>query len=195
MFRGQPVQRTVRRAPRALPAAVLIERDGPLIQDVPYNADPGRVRPVAGAAAALAKLRSRGVRIGVLTTQSGVSRGLLTVAAVDAVNVRVAELLGPVDVWQLCVHGPADGCHCRAPAPGLVLAAARRLGIPPRGCVVIGDSSSDTEAALAAGATALLVRTPATRPDDIATAATVASDLSAAVDWVLGGATAYAMAR
>jgi histidinol-phosphate phosphatase family protein len=167
---------------------VLVERDGTLIEDVPYNGDPARVRPVPGARGALDRLRAGGVRVGVLTAQSGISRGLLTYAAVEAVHRRVEELLGAIEVWQLCAHGPADGCDCRAPAPGLVLAAVRRLGLPPSRCVVIGDSAADAAAALAAGATGILVPTSMTRSGDIAAAATVATDLSAAVDWVLGGA-------
>jgi histidinol-phosphate phosphatase family protein len=187
------LRRPTPRAPDTPPAAVLFKRDGTLIEDVPYNADPARVRPVAGARGALDRLRGHGVLVGVLTTQAGISRGILTREQVDGVHVRIAELLGPVDVWQICAHAPADGCHCRAPAPGLVLAAVRRLRVPPHRCVVIGDSAADAAAARAAHATGVLVPTVrTTRPNDIADAAVVATDLSAAVDWVLGGARAFA---
>lgn len=185
MFRrtAPPADRALRRAP----AAVLFDRDGTLIEDVPYNGDPDRVRPIAGARGALDRLRARGVRIGVVTAQSGIARGILTHSAVDAVHRRVEELLGPIDVWQVCVHSPADRCHCRVPAPGLVLAAARRLGAPPSRCVMIGDSVADTQAARSAGAVGVLVPRATTRPADLAAARTVASDICAAVDWALGG--------
>ena len=107
------------------PQAVLFDRDGTLVVDVPYNADPQQVRPMPGAAEALDAVRRAGLRCGVLTNQSGIARGLLQRPQVDAVNARVAELLGPFDLWEVCPHGPADGCGtCRPevlPAAGLAL--------------------------------------------------------------------------
>ncbi|MFJ6380986.1 D-glycero-alpha-D-manno-heptose-1,7-bisphosphate 7-phosphatase [Kitasatospora sp. NPDC092039] len=166
-------------------AAVLFDRDGTLVHDVPYNGDPGAVRPVTGAADAVAALRSAGILVGVVSNQSGVARGLLTREQVEAVNRRVEELLGPVDVWAVCPHGPEDGCRCRKPAPGLVLAACRVLGVPPRRAVVIGDIGSDGAAAEAAGAFPVLVPNAATRVEETAAARTVASDLVAAVGTAL----------
>src|SRR3954452_23042503 len=99
--------------------AVLFDRDGTLVHDVPYNGDPAEVRPVAGARAALDRLRAAGLRLGVVTKQSGIARGLLTTDQVTLVNKRVEELLGPFDTWQVCPHGDDDGCRCRKPAPGL----------------------------------------------------------------------------
>jgi len=115
----------------APPAAVLFDRDGTLIHDVPYNHDPQKVRPVAGAREALERLRAAGVRIGVVTNQSGVGRGTMGSVDVYRVNRRVEELLGPFDVWRVCPHTDEDGCGCRKPAPGLVLSAAEALGVPP----------------------------------------------------------------
>jgi len=105
---------------------------------------------------------------------------------VRAVNARVQELLGPLGPWAWCPHGPGDGCACRKPAPGLILRAAERLGVDPARCVVIGDIGSDVEAALAAGARAVLVPTSATRPEEVAAAPEVAGDLLGAVELVLG---------
>ena len=133
------------------PAAILFDRDGTLVTDVPYNRDPDAVRPMPGAAAALARVRRAGVRTGIVTNQSGVARGLVTPAELAAVNRRVEELLGPFDVWEICPHGEADGCPCRKPRPGLILRAARRLGVAARDCVVIGDIGRDVEAAAQAG--------------------------------------------
>jgi HAD superfamily hydrolase (TIGR01662 family) len=165
--------------------AVLFDRDGTLVEDVPYNGDPRRVRPMPGAAEALAMLRERGIAVGVVSNQSGIARGLVTRAQVDAVNARVEALLGPIDVWEICPHGPEDGCRCRKPAPGLVEAAAARLGVPAGRCVVIGDIGADVQAALRAGARSVLVPTAVTRFDEIESAPAVAPDLTAAVRLVI----------
>lgn len=165
--------------------AVLFDRDGTLVHDVPYNADPGLVRPVDGAREALDALRARGIRTGVVTNQSGIARGLLTEADARRVNRRVEELLGPFDVWAVCPHGPDDGCHCRKPRPGMILWAAGRICTDPADCVVIGDIGADVEAAHRAGAHAVLVPTPQTRPEETSAAPHVAPDLPAAVHLLL----------
>ncbi len=161
--------------------AVLFDRDGTLVEDVPYNDDPARVRPMPGAVTALRRLRPAGVRIGVVTNQSGVARGLITPARLAEVNRRVEELLGPFDVWAICPHAETDGCLCRKPAPGLVLQAAHRLGVRPGECVVIGDIGRDVEAAARAGARGILVPTPVTLPAEVAAAPEKAPDLLTAV--------------
>lgn len=167
------------------PRAVLLDRDGTLVVDRPYNGDPGAVRPMPTAVRALALLRAHGIDTAVVSNQSGVARGRLTSAEVEAVNRRVEELLGPLGPWFVCPHGPDDGCRCRKPAPGLVLAAAESLGFRTDECVVIGDIGADVEAARMAGARAILVPTPATRPEEIAAAPEVADDLEAAVRLIL----------
>ena len=169
-----------------LPGAVLFDRDGTLIDDVPYCADPNLVRPRPTARAALALLRSAGIPVGVVTNQSGIARGLISTGQARAVQARATELLGPFDTWQTCPHGPEDGCGCRKPQPGMVLAAAAELGVPAREVTVIGDIGADVEAARAAGARAVLVPTPVTRPAEIANAPLVRADLLAAVRFVLG---------
>ncbi|GAA1534412.1 HAD-IIIA family hydrolase [Kribbella lupini] len=167
--------------------AVLFDRDGTLVDDVPYNGDPTKVVPVPGAEAAVARLRKAGLRIGVVTNQSGIGRGLISAADADAVNRRIDELLGPFDTWQLCPHVASDGCDCRKPAAGLVVAAAEQLGVPPEQVVVVGDIGSDIAAARAAGARSVLVPNGRTRLEEIEQADIVAPDLGAAVDHVLGG--------
>jgi histidinol-phosphate phosphatase family protein len=173
------------------PAAVLFDRDGTLVVDVPYNGDPELVVAMPGARKALSRLRAAGIPTAVVSNQSGVARGRLRPEQVEAVNRRVEELLGPLGPWLLCQHGPDDGCHCRKPAPGLVEAAARALGVEPRDCVVIGDVGADVEAASAAGARSVLVPTRATRAEEVAGAPVVARDLTAAVDLLLGPAPAH----
>jgi histidinol-phosphate phosphatase family protein len=169
-----------------VPKAVLFDRDGTLVVDVPYNGDPERVVVMPGAREAVGRLRAAGVATAVVSNQSGVARGLLRVEQVEAVNRRVEELVGPLGPWLFCVHGPWEGCGCRKPAPGLIKAAAGALGVEPADCVVIGDVGSDLEAARAAGARAVLVPTAVTRAEEVAAAPVVAADLVAAVELVLG---------
>jgi histidinol-phosphate phosphatase family protein len=169
---------------------VLFDRDGTLCIDVPYNGDPDRVVPAPGARSALDRLRAAGVPTAVISNQSGIARGRHTIAQVDAVNARLAELLGPLGPVLYCPHGPDDGCRCRKPRPGLVLDAAARLGVDPRTCVVLGDIGADLGAAAAAGAQAVLVPTEMTLAAEVAQArrtAHVAPDLSSAIDLVLTG--------
>lgn len=168
--------------------ALLFDRDGTLVRDVAYNPDPDRVRLMPGARQALVRARAQGLAVAVVTNQSGIGRGLLTRRAVRDVNTRVAELVGPVDEWLVCPHAPEDGCACRKPKPGLVLAAAARLGVRPSECVVIGDIASDVEAARSAGARAILVPTERTLREEVAAAPLVAPDLCSAVRLVLEGA-------
>jgi len=176
-----------RPAPRPRPEAILFDRDGTLIADVPYNGDPELVEPMPGAAAALHRVRAAGLRIGVVSNQSGIARGLLTREQADAVFLRTDALLGPLGPVEMCPHGPDDACDCRKPAPGLVLRAAARLGVPPARCAVVGDIGADVEAARRAGARGVLVPTPRTRPEEIAAAAEVAPDLEGAVGLLLDG--------
>ena len=168
------------------PRAVLLDRDGTLVHDVPYNGDPAAVEPVPGAREAIDRLRATGLLVGVVTNQSGLARGLLTTDQVEAVNAEVEARLGPFGTWQVCPHGPDEGCECRKPRPGMVHSAARRLGVRPEECVVIGDIGADAEAARAAGARSVLVPTPLTRAEEVAAAPVVAPDLAGAVDIVLG---------
>jgi histidinol-phosphate phosphatase family protein len=168
--------------------AVLFDRDGTLVADVPYNGDPELVVAMPGAREAVARLRAAGVATAVVTNQSGLARGRVRPEQVEAVNRRIEELLGPLGPWLVCPHGPDDGCRCRKPAPGLVEAAARALGVAPSDCVVIGDIGADVQAASAAGARSVLVPTAATRTEEVAAAPEVAPDLGAAVDLLLGPA-------
>jgi histidinol-phosphate phosphatase family protein len=167
------------------PRAVLLDRDGTLVRDVPYNRDPEAVEPMPGALEALDLLRAAGIRLGVVSNQSGVGRGLLTDSDVRAVNDRIEKVLGPFDTWAVCPHGPDEGCACRKPRPGLVLEAARRLGVEPHECVVIGDIGGDVRAARAAGARSVLVPTPETRAEELAPAL-CAPDLLTAARMVVG---------
>jgi HAD superfamily hydrolase (TIGR01662 family) len=176
----------MRTTARHVPEAVLFDRDGTLVVDVPYCADPRLVRPVPAARAALALLREAGVPAGVITNQSGIGRGLITPEAAAAVNREVDRLLGPFRVWRVCPHAPEEGCACRKPAPGMLLDAAAELGIAPERLAFVGDIGSDVEAAAAAGAVSVLVPTAVTRPEEIRAAPVVRRDLVGAVRFLLG---------
>lgn len=167
------------------PAVVLFDRDGTLVHDVPYNGDPELVAPMPGAAAAVARLRRAGIRLGVVTNQSAVGLGMITEAQMCAVNRRVDTLLGPFGTWAVCPHEPGAGCACRKPAPGLIQQAAAELGADPAQCLVIGDIGADAVAACAAGARVILVPTAQTRPAETAGVPT-APGLAAAVAAALG---------
>ncbi|MER6772525.1 HAD family hydrolase [Streptomyces bacillaris] len=171
-------------APRPV-SAVLFDRDGTLVEDVPYNGDPEKVRLLPGAREAADLLRAASVATGVVSNQSGIGRGLITEGQVLRVNRRADELLGTLGTWVFCPHTPEDRCPCRKPRPGLVLEAARRLGVRPGECVVIGDIRADVLAARAAGARGVLVPNPVTPPSEIAAEDWTAPDLLTAVRAVL----------
>jgi histidinol-phosphate phosphatase family protein len=168
--------------------AVLFDRDGTLIVDVPYNGERDLVRTVAGARRAVDRVRRAGLPVAIVTNQSGLARRRFDERDLARVHTRVEELLGPFAAIEHCPHGPEAGCACRKPRPGLVLAAAARLGVDPRRCLVVGDTAADLGAAEAAGAVGVLVPNERTRRDEVVAAPRVAADLAEAVDrWALGG--------
>jgi histidinol-phosphate phosphatase family protein len=175
------------RGARPRPHAVLFDRDGTLVVDVPYNGDPDKVRLMPDAREALERVRAAGLRTAVVSNQSGIARGVLTGEQVAAVNDRVEELLGaPLGPWVHCPHGPDDACDCRKPEPGMIRRAAQLLGVDPARVAVIGDIGADMEAARRAGARGVLVPTVATRREEVEAAPEVASSLVDAVDRLLG---------
>jgi len=177
--RGQLFERTPEdrvRFPITL-KAVLFDRDGTLVDDVPYSGDATSVRARAGAIAAVAGIRALGLRTGVVTNQSGVSRGLISLDEVENVNRRIDELFGTFEVWCVCPHGPDDGCPCRKPAPGLVVEAALRLGVPTNEILVVGDRDADIGAAHAAGAVGVLIPSERTEADAVAVADRVIAEM------------------
>jgi histidinol-phosphate phosphatase family protein len=166
--------------------AVLFDRDDTLVRDLPrYNGDPELVQPLPGAAEAVARVREAGLLTGVVSNQSGIGRGYVTVEQVERVNARVDELVGPFDTWQYCPHTPTDACRCRKPAPGLVHAACQALGVHTHHAVLIGDIGSDVQAAQAAGAVGILVPSPRTLRAEVRDAPLVAWSLAEALDLFL----------
>jgi D-glycero-D-manno-heptose 1,7-bisphosphate phosphatase len=131
--------------------AMLFDRDGTLVVDVPYNGNPERVVPMEDARACLDRLRDAGLKLGVVTNQSGIGRGLITREQMGAVHARIESLLGPFDGWFVCTHAPEESCDCRKPKPKLLFDAARTFGVDVGECIFVGDKDDDAEAARAAG--------------------------------------------
>jgi formyltetrahydrofolate-dependent phosphoribosylglycinamide formyltransferase len=165
---------------------VFLDRDGTIIRDEHYLADPSRVVLLEGAAEAIGRLREAGVAVVVVTNQSGIARGLITTAQYDAVRRRLDELV-PVDATYMCPHHPdVDGpCECRKPGLGLYRQAIADLVLDGARVVLIGDRSSDIAAAEALGGYGILVASADTPPHDIAHAPVQAPNLEAAVTMVL----------
>jgi histidinol-phosphate phosphatase family protein len=138
-----------------LARAVFLDRDGTLIEDVGYLRDPGQVRLIPGAAHALAELRRARYRLVLVSNQAGIGRGVVSEAEAAAVHRRILgelERAGTtLDDARYCPHAPPVSCACRKPSAGLLLAAARELGLDLSRSVMVGDKPSDVEAGRRAG--------------------------------------------
>ena len=168
--------------------AVFLDKDGTLVENVPYNVDPTRIRLAPGAADALRTLASAGYLIVVVSNQSGVARGLFDVSRLAEVERTLDDLLSregvSLDGFYFCPHLPggsvapyAIACECRKPAPGMLFRAAEELGIDLDRSWMVGDILDDVEAGRAAGCRTVFVdvgnetewvRSPARVPDQIA---------------------------
>lgn len=142
---------------------VALDRDGTLIEEKHYLAEPEQVELVHGAAGAIKKLRAHHARVVMVTNQSGVARGFFDLRAVAAVNERVDLLLrregARLDGVFVCPHGPNENCGCRKPAPGMVLHAVDSLGLREPDIWVVGDKATDVETAGSVGGRSILVGT------------------------------------
>jgi D-glycero-D-manno-heptose 1,7-bisphosphate phosphatase len=154
----------------ALRPAVFLDRDGVVIEESHYLGDASRIRLVPGAGEAIAALNRAGWAIVIVTNQSGVARGLITLDSVGAVHTHLTELLhsfgARVDDYRFCPHHPEAelgeyrvNCECRKPKPGMLLTAATELRIDLSSSWMIGDRVTDLEAGAAAGCRTVLVRT------------------------------------
>ena len=148
--------------------AVFLDKDGTVVVDVPYNVEPGPTRLTPRAIEALRLLAGAGYLLVIVSNQSGVARGYFDEAALAGVEAHLRALLieGGValDGFRCCPHHPegsvptfAVHCGCRKPAPGLLLDAARDLGIDPARSWMIGDKHDDVEAGHRAGCRSLLI--------------------------------------
>lgn len=170
--------------------AVFLDRDGVVIETTvkdgkPYPAiDAESMRIPNGARDDLARLKSEGYLLIVVTNQPDVARGKQTREMVDEMNRRLqAEL--PLDDVLTCYHDDADGCACRKPHPGLIQRAARQYGIDLSESYMIGDRWRDIDAGANAGCKTILIDNGyAERAPEFAPDARVGS-LKEAVDWIL----------
>ena len=139
--------------------AVFLDRDDTLLVDRGYMGDPDQVRLVPGVPAALESLQRAGLALVLISNQSGVARGLINVAQVEAIEARLRALLPGITLAgaEYCFHGPDEGCACRKPGPLLLQRAARRLGIDLSRSVMVGDRASDVGAGAAAGCWTVLL--------------------------------------
>jgi D-glycero-D-manno-heptose 1,7-bisphosphate phosphatase len=187
-------------------AAVFMDRDGCLTEEVGYVNHPSRIRLLPRTAEAVGRLNRAGIAAVMVTNQTGIARGYFTEETLHAANARMClelEARGArLDGVYVCVHHPSEGqppyradCDCRKPRPGLLQRAAAELGLDLRASVMVGDKFSDVAAGQAVGAAGVLVLTGYGRgeweyarhgqdvkPDH------VAEDLLDAVEWALGRA-------
>ncbi len=140
---------------------VILDRDGTLVVDHGYLADPARLEFTVGAAEGLRWLYDRSYRLVVITNQSGVGRGFFSLDDVAAVHRRLEEMVeiagAKLAGVYFCPHSPGAGCFCRKPALGLLRQAARELDFDPVHATVIGDKASDIQFGRDAGAKTVLI--------------------------------------
>ncbi len=142
----------------------ILDRDGVINEDAAdYIRTPEKWVPIPGSLEAIARLCRAEYRVVIVTNQSGVGRGLYTLDMMNKINMRMFELInqkgGEIDAVLFCPHAPDAGCECRKPKPGMFHELARRLKVNLTGIPAVGDSARDLEAAVAAGARPVLVRT------------------------------------
>ena len=151
--------------------ALFLDRDGTLIVDKVYLADPAGVEVIPGAAEGLRRARALGFKLFLFTNQSGIGRGLHTAEDTLRVNERMERLLGlepPVfDGTCIAPEAPGQPSAYRKPSPRFIEETVARHGLDPAGCWMVGDSPADVQAALAAGINAAAVRTGRRPPESI----------------------------
>lgn len=144
-------------------AFVLLDRDGTINVERGYIIDPQDVELLPAALRGLKRMAELGLGLVVVTNQSAVGRGYMSLATLEAIHGRLAGLLAEggvvLDGLYFCPHRPEDNCDCRKPKPGLVYRAASEIGFDPRRAYVVGDNLCDVQLGKRIGATTLLVRT------------------------------------
>jgi len=175
---------------------VFLDRDGTLNYDPGYLKVAAELKLLAGVGPALARLKVAGAKLVVVTNQSGVGRGIITLKDLEAIHARLEGLLeqegAALDAIYFCPHHPDDGCHCRKPNVGMVERAVSELQLDLRRSYLIGDHARDIQLAHRVGAKAILL-TPAlvdTQVLDMLKAEqampdAVAKSMAEAVGWIL----------
>ncbi len=177
-------------------AAVFLDRDGVVIEEVDYLSRPEQLKLIPGAARAIARLRKAGLKVVVITNQSGVARGYLTLKTLREVHAllrrRLAAQGAALDGLYFCPHLPAraggKGCDCRKPGLSLLKRAQARFHLDFSRSYFVGDSTTDVLTAKRAGCTAVLVRTGKAGRDGVYRVQPhrVCRNLPAAADWIIG---------
>ena len=182
-------------------AAVFLDRDGTLIEEVGYLDRPDRIALYPYAADAIRALNRAGIRIVMVTNQSGVARGFFSEAVVEECHRHIAAILrqggAHLDAYYYCPHHPdgrvpeyAISCECRKPGRALVDRAVRELQIDPERSFTVGDRWVDISLARSIGARGILVRTgygageEHKRPHGVS-ADVVVDNLAGAASWIL----------
>lgn len=143
---------------------VILDRDGVINHDSDdYIKSPDEWQPLPGSLEAIARLCRADYTVVVATNQAGVGRGLFSLEMLTRIHRKMASSIrdkgGRLDSVFFCPHSPADQCGCRKPKPGMLLEISDRLNIGLSGVPVVGDSLRDLEAAAAAGAMPVMVKT------------------------------------
>jgi D-glycero-D-manno-heptose 1,7-bisphosphate phosphatase len=170
--------------------AIFLDRDGTLIKNVGYCSDPGEVELLAGVGGLLPKLKEAGFKLVIVTNQSGIGRGYFTEENFWSVQHELEKQLGPgiIDATYFCADTPQNASDRRKPNPGMLLEAARELGINLGQSYMVGDNELDAEAGIRAGVRAtILVNTNAASGPMESKATLVAKDFSEAAKFILGG--------
>jgi D-glycero-D-manno-heptose 1,7-bisphosphate phosphatase len=143
---------------------IILDRDGVINRDSDaFIKTPGEWKPLPGSLEAIAKLNHLGYRVVVCSNQSGIGRGLLDMAALNAINDKMykalAQMGGRIDALFYCPHPAEANCECRKPKPGMFLDIARRFNADLTGVPAVGDSLRDLQASAAVGCQPILVLT------------------------------------
>ena len=153
---------------------VLLDRDGVINQDsFDYIKSADEFLLIPESIEAIARLSKAGYKIGIATNQSGVSRGLYTEDDLAVIHQKMIHAIhnagGFINALVYCTHLPEQACSCRKPQPGMLYALAKQLACSLEGVPFVGDRISDIQAALAAGASPVLVLSPMTDRSALAT--------------------------
>jgi D-glycero-D-manno-heptose 1,7-bisphosphate phosphatase len=151
-------------APTRAAKLIVLDRDGVINHDSDqFIKSPDEWRPIPGSLEAISRLNHAGFRVVVATNQSGVGRGLLDIATLNAIHDRMhralAQVGGRVDAIFFCPHTADSQCSCRKPKPGMLEEIGHRFNIDMTGVPCLGDSPRDLAAAEAVGAQPMLVLT------------------------------------
>jgi len=143
---------------------LILDRDGVINHDSDdFIKTPEEWRPIKGSLEAIARLSQAGYDLVIITNQSGIGRGLFSADTLGSIHVRMVDYIhqhgGRIHGLLVCPHHPKDDCECRKPKDGLYNELAQRLSITFKDVYSVGDSMRDLQAANAAGATPILVKT------------------------------------